>query len=228
MKLLTNPSFDNLNFKLSMELVDSKIDGKLESYSCKLTSHNKVLWKRFNKCEFGHSSCDLQYLGYPRNFGEFSNATSKSAPPKEGTLCDMIDRKTLFYLIATLNASFYPDYDFSFSSSEDFSREPSLEFVMNQVDKLLGTTCGAAYVHKLREEMWSTMDKEISLKDCQIYSFNPPTDEDPASDDGAFWGFYYFFYNHTLKRIVFFTCKSVPTLYDSGLGDTLSLSESYE
>nr|CAG4635692.1 EOG090X0C93 [Artemia franciscana] len=211
MKLLTNPSFDNLNFKLSMELVDSKIDGKLESYSCKLTSHNKVLWKRFNKSCIWNNINELKYPPPPRTQIRFLlQITYKSAPPKEGILCDMIDRKTLFYLIATLNASFYPDYDFSFSSSEDFSREPSLEFVMNQVDKLLGTTCGAAYVHKLREEMWSTMDKEISLKDCQIYSFNPPTDEDPASDDGAFWGFYYFFYNHTLKRIVFFTCKSVP------------------
>lgn len=28
-------------------------------------------------------------------------------------LCDTISRKTLFYLIATLNAAFEPDYDFS-------------------------------------------------------------------------------------------------------------------
>lgn len=31
---------------------------------------------------------------------------------EEGVLCDTISRKTLFYLIATLNAAF-PDYDFS-------------------------------------------------------------------------------------------------------------------
>lgn len=31
---------------------------------------------------------------------------------EDGMLCDTISRKTLFYLIATLNAAF-PDYDFS-------------------------------------------------------------------------------------------------------------------
>ncbi len=44
-----------------------------------------------------------------------------------GHLCDTISRKTLFYLIATLNASFNPDYDFSNSRSEEFSKEPSIK-----------------------------------------------------------------------------------------------------
>jgi len=42
-------------------------------------------------------------------------------------LCDTISTKTLFYLISTLNASFYPDYDFSNAKSGEFSREPSLQ-----------------------------------------------------------------------------------------------------
>jgi len=46
---------------------------------------------------------------------------------EEGPLCDTISRKTLFYLIATLNASFQPDYDFSHARSEEFSREPSIQ-----------------------------------------------------------------------------------------------------
>lgn len=45
---------------------------------------------------------------------------------EENPLCDTISRKTLFYLIATLNATF-PDYDFSGARSHEFSREPSLE-----------------------------------------------------------------------------------------------------
>ena len=44
----------------------------------------------------------------------------------EGHLCDTISRKTLFYLIATLNAS-HPDYDFSNSRSDEFSKEPSIK-----------------------------------------------------------------------------------------------------
>lgn len=43
-----------------------------------------------------------------------------------GHLCDTISRRTLFYLIATLNASFHPDYDFSNAKSDEFSKEPSI------------------------------------------------------------------------------------------------------
>ena len=46
---------------------------------------------------------------------------------KTGHLCDTISRKTLFYLIATLNASFHPDYDFSNARSDEFSKEPSVK-----------------------------------------------------------------------------------------------------
>ena len=49
---------------------------------------------------------------------------------EENPLCDTISRKTLFYLIATLNASF-SDYDFSYAKSHEFSKEPSLEVQMN-------------------------------------------------------------------------------------------------
>ena len=40
---------------------------------------------------------------------------------------DTILRKTLFYLVSTLNAAFYPDYDFSNASSTEFSRQQSLQ-----------------------------------------------------------------------------------------------------
>lgn len=42
-------------------------------------------------------------------------------------LCDTISRKSLFYLIATLNATFAPDYDFTDAKSSEFSRERSLQ-----------------------------------------------------------------------------------------------------
>lgn len=47
----------------------------------------------------------------------------------ESPLSDKCSRKTLFYLIATLNESFRPDYDFSTARSHEFSREPSLSWV---------------------------------------------------------------------------------------------------
>ena len=45
-------------------------------------------------------------------------------------LCDVISRKTLFYLISTLNAAF-PDYDFTDTRSSEFSKEPNLQVRMS-------------------------------------------------------------------------------------------------
>ncbi|MPC30326.1 Repressor of RNA polymerase III transcription MAF1 [Portunus trituberculatus] len=53
--------------------------------------------------------------------------SSQSSGGEDSPLADKINRKTLFYLISTLNAAFYPDYDFSNASSQEFSREPSVE-----------------------------------------------------------------------------------------------------
>ena len=50
---------------------------------------------------------------------------------EESPLKDQISRKTLFYLVSTLNASFYPDYDFSNADSLEFSKEPSVQVVDN-------------------------------------------------------------------------------------------------
>lgn len=59
------------------------------------------------------------------------------------------------------------------------------------------------------------------------YSFVslPDLTSDPYSEDGCLWSFNYFFYNSRLKRIVFFTCRSVSQYcgspHDSGLiGDS--------
>lgn len=42
-----------------------------------------------------------------------------------------------------------------------------------------------------------------------ILSYNPDLDSDPFGEEGSLWSFNYFFYNKKLKRIVFFTCRSV-------------------
>lgn len=56
---------------------------------------------------------------------------------EEGPLSDKCSRKTLFYLIATLNESFRPDYDFSAAKSHEFSREPSLNWVRDGLPSTL-------------------------------------------------------------------------------------------
>lgn len=52
-------------------------------------------------------------------------------------------------------------------------------------------------------------------------SYNPDLDSDPFGEDGSLWSFNYFFYNKRLKRIVFFSCRSIR------LADRLSPSFPY-
>lgn len=57
--------------------------------------------------------------------------------------------------------------------------------------------------------MWSTIDSEIAMSDCDVYSFNADADSDPFNEDGtSVWSFNYFFYNRRLKRILLVTCRA--------------------
>lgn len=42
-----------------------------------------------------------------------------------------------------------------------------------------------------------------------LRSYNPDLDSDPFGEDGSLWSFNYFFHNKRLKRIVFFSCRSI-------------------
>lgn len=107
MKLLESTRFEAINNALSIQTGDSRIIGRIESYSCKMAGSDKALYKRFN-AEGVHPN-DLQALSPPQ--GIASQYSRSISGDEEGPLCDTISRKTLFYLIATLNSAF-PDYDF--------------------------------------------------------------------------------------------------------------------
>lgn len=145
---------------------------------------------------------------------------SQSSGGEDSPLEDKINRKTLFYLISTLNAAFHPDYDFSNASSQEFSREPSLEWVMRAVERQMMAVARSEF-SPVASSLWAALDDAICLRDTEIYSYNPDQTSDPYSEDGCLWSFNYFFYNPRLKRIVFFTCRSVSQYcgspYDSGL-----------
>jgi hypothetical protein len=49
------------------------------------------------------------------------------------------------------------------------------------------------------------------LADCDVYSYrmDSGSDADPFSERSAIWSFNYFFYNRRLKRIVYFSCRSL-------------------
>lgn len=91
--------------------------------------------------------------------------------------------------------------------SHEFSKEPSLQWVMNSVDANLAAIAGDQYT-ALRQVLWPSVDEEIEFKDCDIYSYNPDLNSDPYGEPGCLWSFNYFFYNKKKKRIVFFTCRA--------------------
>lgn len=113
MKLLESTHFEAINNALTIQTGDTAIFGRIESYSCKMAGNDKQLYKRFISSE--HSPSDLQALSPPQTLADMSPFFGRgSYSGDEGvTLCDTISRKTLFYLIATLNSTFEPDYDFS-------------------------------------------------------------------------------------------------------------------
>ncbi|RWS05780.1 repressor of RNA polymerase III transcription MAF1-like protein [Dinothrombium tinctorium] len=189
MKLLESSHFEALNSSLLFETGHYSIIGRtkficnhtyfvlnfrVESYSCKMAGGDKRLYKRMH-AEPGTSPNDLQALSPPQTTVSFSHSPSKnfgrSNSDSEGVghLCDTISRKTLFYLISTLNASFHPDYDFSDAKSDEFSKEPSIGWVMNAVDSnFLSTAAHQAY-NALRAQLWSAIDAEINFQECDIY-----------------------------------------------------------
>ena len=146
----------------------------LECYSCKMTGQDKRLYKNLNAD--GHSPNDLEALSPPESQLSVSPVSymkaSRSISMDEDEniiISSTCSRRTLFYLIATLNASFQ-DYDFSNAKSEEFSREPSLEWVINSINSNLSTAIGEPYA-KMSAHLWSSIDEQISLQDCNIYRF---------------------------------------------------------
>ncbi|XP_050399052.1 repressor of RNA polymerase III transcription MAF1 homolog [Patella vulgata] len=227
MKLLENSKFEAVNSSLCMEMENCRIDGRIESYSCKMAGNDKRLFKLLSN-ENSQNSGGLQALSPPQSTVSHSplnlRGYSKSYDgSSEGYLCDTISTKTLFYLISTLNASFQPDYDFSHAKSDEFSREPSLQWVTNAVDTQLFATAGDVF-GAFKQQFWTALDEEICLSECDIYSYNPDLNSDPYGEEGCIWSFNYFFYNRKLKRIVFFTCRAASVSFvDSGIGTDMSM-----
>ncbi|CAH2286309.1 repressor of RNA polymerase III transcription MAF1 homolog isoform X2 [Pelobates cultripes] len=206
MKLLENSRFEAVNSQLCVETGDAHIIGRIESYSCKMAGDDKHMFKQF--CQEGQPHV-LEALSPPQTGGVSPGRLGKShGGDEDGPLSDKCSRKTLFYLIATLNESFRPDYDFSTARSHEFSREPSLNWVANAVNSSLVSALGEHFT-SLKSSLWDAVDEEINLLECDIYSYNPDLDSDPFGEDGSLWSFNYFFYNKKLKRIVFFTCRSI-------------------
>lgn len=122
-------------------------------------------------------------------------------------LAHTCSRKTLYFLKATLNASFFPDYDFADAASHEFTREPSFDWVHRSIHSTLMSSQADTYA-AVSAELWQEIADAIEPENIDIYSYTPDLDSDPFATDGALWSFNYFFYNKKLKRILFFTYRT--------------------
>ncbi|KAJ3321956.1 RNA polymerase III-inhibiting protein maf1 [Boothiomyces sp. JEL0866] len=101
-----------------------------------------------------------------------------------GPLSQTTSRKTLFYLLSTLNAV-YPDYDFSDTKPELFTKIPTAGLVINQVKNLFFVHFGNS--QPLADSIWESVDQVMNVKDCDIYAFTPGRDVEPDAEEGNLW-----------------------------------------
>ncbi|KAF8932844.1 RNA polymerase III-inhibiting protein maf1 [Dissophora ornata] len=201
MKFLEYPGMDAINSALNFDTPECKVHGRVEPYSCKAAGADKKLYKQL---ESKYDPSSQTMMSPPDDDGfNIRNIISPFGPMDQPA-----SRKTLFYLIGTLNASF-PDYDFSDVKPEQFRKEPSVPIVVNSINSTLFNHGNERAVKELG--LWDSVDQLIDLEDSDVYSYNPDIDSDPndEEDGGTLWSFNYFFYNKKLKRIIYFTMRGV-------------------
>lgn len=196
MKFLDFPTLARLNsFLDNVDAGDVIVRGDLEAYSCKLAGLDKKLSRSLEEDVMSSSPLEL----------------SKSPV---GPLAESTSRKTLVYLILTLN-HIYPDYDFSLLRAHHFKKEEGVSAIEETIDahllevsKVWEATPGFGEEPFL-DCLWSAVDEVMVLKECDVYSYKSDLESDPFGEKGSVWSFNYFFYNKKLKRILYFSCRGL-------------------
>eukprot|EP00727_Mastigamoeba_balamuthi_P005132 m51a1_g14617 hypothetical protein (251) ;mRNA; r:1216902-1218296 len=226
MKFLDVPTLVELNEWLScIECSDCTINGRLEAYSCKRSGSDRKLYRAAAVAArqdpdgvrsppvgglmsaAGSAPVVLvtpigSAIAVPGCAAAGTDALAMGTSPY-GPLSLQTSRTTLTHLVAALNAIF-PDYDFTDARPESFSKVHVSE-VLADVDGRLSPTIPD--YSEVRSKMWTAMDKEIQMQQCEIYSFIPSPDDDPFAEDDSLWAVNYFFFNKSLRRILFFTVR---------------------
>ncbi|CAL6373478.1 unnamed protein product [Bathycoccus prasinos] len=192
MKFLEDRELAQLNNFLShVNLGDHEVTGQLENYSCKLAGQDKK--------NFGAIETDV--------VEELSSSPNLYSTSPVGPLTDSHSRKTLIYLILTLNQA-YPDHDFSNLRPNNFSKEVGVPECKEEIDQMLYDVGKVGGSLPFSDELWRCINSAIELQDVDVYSYAAINDGDPFDGDGSLWNFNYFFYNKKLKRILFFSCAA--------------------
>ncbi|KAJ9156536.1 Repressor of RNA polymerase III transcription MAF1 [Pleurostoma richardsiae] len=243
MKFLPLRDFDIVASALNFDTPDCHVTGGCDMYTTKAAGTDKKLMKNIDKSLESQHAALLKFgasLSPPqRESLSASLNLSRSSP--FGNLSEISSRRTFAYLIATLNAS-HPDYDFSHVlRPSDFKREKSLRKVMMNLDSTLGSVRGpgassldapllpqgggggsygssAGAVEAAPAwgpHMWALIDKEMTLKDCTVFTYQPA--DDPFEEEaGAIWAFHHFFFNKALKRVAYLYARGVPVMSSVG------------
>ncbi|KAK3301424.1 Maf1 regulator-domain-containing protein [Chaetomium fimeti] len=239
MKYLSLPSFDEVTSALNFDTPDCHVTGSCDLYTTKAAGSDKKLYKNIQQSLESQHAALLKFgasLSPPqRDSMAASLNLSRSSP--FGSLEEMSNRRTFAYLIATLNAS-HPDYDFSHVlRPADFKRERVLRRVMGQIDSTLSSVrpnstlldvavprsspakptdfnTGISTAPAWGPQMWAMVDKEMMLKDCTVFSYQP-ADDPFDEEEGAIWALHYFFFNKALKRVCYLYVRGVPVMSHS-------------
>ncbi|KAL2175839.1 Maf1 regulator-domain-containing protein [Thermothelomyces heterothallicus CBS 202.75] len=239
MKYLSLPSFDVVTSALNFDTPDCHVTGSCDLYTTKAAGSDKKLYKNIQQSLQSQHAALLKFgasLSPPqRDSMAASLNLSRSSP--FGSLEEISNRRTFAYLIATLNAS-HPDYDFSHVlRPADFQRERVLRRVMTQIDSTLSSVrptstlldvaiprsspakatdfnTGVSTAPPWGPQMWAMIDKEMSLKDCTVFSYQP-ADDPFDEEEGAIWALHYFFFNKALKRVCYLYVRGVPVMSHS-------------
>ncbi|TGO49601.1 hypothetical protein BOTNAR_0425g00050 [Botryotinia narcissicola] len=219
MKFLTLRDFDNITSALNFNTPDCHVIGGCDLYTTKAAGSDKKLYKNIENSLKSQYESLLKLsasVSPPLDPTEAGVNLSRSSP--FGPLSQVSSRRTFAYLIATLNAS-HPDYDFSHNlRPADFHKERSLKtgmtlHVPSQTSYKTTSSAGATS-QAWCPQMWALIDKEMTLKDCTVYSWAPP-DEPFDGELGSIWSLNYFFFNKEKKRVAYFYVRAVPVMSHS-------------
>mmetsp|Transcript_11354 Transcript_11354/g.34118 ORF Transcript_11354/g.34118 Transcript_11354/m.34118 type:complete len:231 (-) Transcript_11354:966-1658(-) len=199
MKYLDSTSLSRINgFLDHVDVGDYVVHGNLEAYSCKLAGLDKKLSRSLEASVAEGASPSSMDLG-KSPMGPLTEATS---------------RKTLIYLILTLN-HIYPDYDFSLLRAHHFRKEAGAKAVeaatgavLMEVARVWAETPGYGG-RPFMDALWAALDEAIGLSECDVYSYKSDGEDDPFGEAGNIWSFNYFLYNRKQKRVLYFSCRGV-------------------
>lgn len=221
---------------LNFDTPDCHVTGSCDLYTTKAAGSDKKLYKNIQQSLESQHAALLKFgasLSPPQRSSMAASLNlSRSSP--FGSLDEVSNRRTFAYLIATLNAS-HPDYDFSHVlRPADFKRERVLRQVMGHIDSTLSSVrpnanfldtavprsspgsfnTGVSIAPPWGPQMWSMIDKEMGLKDCTVFSYQP-ADDPFDEEEGAIWALHYFFFNKALKRVCYLYVRGVPVMSHS-------------